>query len=158
MYNYVKCVCICVTVFLMLQMVCNFVIIFLKLVSLDFKTSWKMFTRGEGGVCSLVKFNSSQTCTEASVSSAIEIFGRDFNRNFIKAKIMGISSPGGQTNGSLISSSSSSDHPWLLGWLWLAQTSSNQFLPVVAHARWTEPGIAWLITSLLLWTSTREVV
>ena len=24
------------------------------------------------------------------------------------------------------------DHPWLLGWLQLAQTSSNQFLPVVA--------------------------
>ena len=42
MYN---CVCICVTVFLMLQMVCNFVIIFLILVTLDFKTSWKMFTQ-----------------------------------------------------------------------------------------------------------------
>ena len=45
--------CICVTVFLMLQMVCKFGIVFLKLVSLDFKTSWKMFTQ-RGGVCNQV--------------------------------------------------------------------------------------------------------
>ena len=32
-----------------------------------------------------------------------------------------------------IASASTLDHPRLLGWLWLAQTSSNQFLPVVAH-------------------------
>ena len=50
MYNCVKCVYICVTVFLMLRMVCKFVIVFLKMVSLDFKTSWKMFTQ-RGGVC-----------------------------------------------------------------------------------------------------------
>ena len=60
-------------------------------------------------------------------------FGRTEQRNYIE---MGISSPGGQiggqTNGSL-TSASIIDHPQLLGWLWLAQTSSNQFLPVVAH-------------------------
>ena len=63
--------------------------------------------------------------------------GHETKRYKCQAVIMGISSPGAQvgsqTNGSL-TSALFIDHPRLLGWLWLAQTSSNQFLPVV-HAK-----------------------
>ena len=64
--------------------------------------------------------------------------GHETKRYKRQAVIMGISSPGGQigsqTNGSL-TSASIIDHLWLLSWLWLAETSSNQFLPVVVHAK-----------------------
>ena len=77
MYNCVKCVHLCIYKFDGL----------ILLASLDFKTSWKMFTQRGEYVAQMFYIEN-----EIRVSSAIVKY-RDFTDSLIKAKIMGISSP-----------------------------------------------------------------
>ena len=79
--------------------------------SLDFKTSWKMFIqRGEYVAGSIYV---------TSVWFSFLLVGHETKEFYQISIIMGISSPCGQTNGSL-TSALALDHLHLLGWLWLS--------------------------------------
>ena len=89
------------------------------LVSLDFKTSWKMFTH-RGGICNLIKIG--HFCFTLKQSN--------FNWNFIKSPSNNATFQSwklSQHSGGNIVFTSKNYISDCFGWLRIAQTSRNQF-------------------------------